>query len=93
MHQTGFRSEVQHPTTRRGAKPFLFTTVLKRSHNLKNLSIFLIIFYTTLTLLQMMMVIYTALRNHMRIVFEEMSSWTPLTMYLGMKTTFENKFI
>ena len=24
----------------------------------------------------------TALRNHMRIVFEEMSSWTPLTMYL-----------
>ena len=28
-----------------------------------------------------------ALRNHMRIVFEEMSSWTPLTMYLGMKTT------
>ena len=30
----------------------------------------------------------TALRNHNRIVFEEMSSWTPLTMYLGMKTTF-----
>ena len=30
----------------------------------------------------------TALRNHMRIVFEEMSSWTPLKMYLGMKTTF-----
>ena len=23
-----------------------------------------------------------------RIVFEEMSSWTPLTMYKGMKTTF-----
>ena len=35
----------------------------------------------------------TALRNHMRIVFEEMSSWTPLTMYLGMKTTFETKKI
>ena len=31
---------------------------------------------------------YTALRNHMRIVFEGISSWTPLTMYLGMKTTF-----
>ena len=27
-------------------------------------------------------------RNHMRIVIEEMSSWTPLTMYLRMKTTF-----
>ena len=32
--------------------------------------------------------IYTALGNHIRIVFEEMSSWTPLTMYLWMKTTF-----
>ena len=31
---------------------------------------------------------HTALRNHMRIVFEEMSSWTPLTMYLGIKTHF-----
>ena len=31
---------------------------------------------------------HTALCNQMRIVFEEMSSWTPLTMYLGMKTTF-----
>ena len=30
----------------------------------------------------------TALRNHMRIVFEGMSSWAPLTMYLGMNTTF-----
>ena len=35
----------------------------------------------------------TALRNHMRIVFEKMSSWTPLTMYLGMQTTFETKYI
>ena len=35
----------------------------------------------------------TALRNHMRIVFEEMSSWTALTMYLGMKTIFETKYI
>ena len=34
-----------------------------------------------------------ALRNHMRIVFEEMSSWTALTMYLGMKTTFYTKYI
>ena len=34
-------------------------------------------------------IIHTAfIRNHMRIVFEEMSSLTPLTMYLGMKTTF-----
>ena len=30
----------------------------------------------------------TALRIHMRIVFEERSSWTALTMYIGMKTTF-----
>ena len=30
----------------------------------------------------------TALHNNMRIVFEEMSSWTPLTMHLEMKTTF-----
>ena len=30
----------------------------------------------------------TALRNHMWIVFKDMSSWTDLTMYLGMKTTF-----
>ena len=35
----------------------------------------------------------TALRNHMRIVFEGMSSWTPLTMYLGMNTTFLTKYI
>ena len=35
----------------------------------------------------------TALHNHMRIVFEQMSSWTPLTMYLGMKTAFETKYI
>ena len=35
----------------------------------------------------------TALRNHMRIVFKEMSSWTPLTMYLGMKTTSKTKYI
>ena len=32
--------------------------------------------------------LHTALRNNMQIVFEEMSSWTPLTMYIGMKTTF-----
>ena len=30
----------------------------------------------------------TALRNHVRIVFEEMSAWTTLTLYLGLKTTF-----
>ena len=30
----------------------------------------------------------TALRNHNRIVLEEMSSWTALTMYPGIKTTF-----
>ena len=35
----------------------------------------------------------TALRNQMQIVFKEMSSWTPLTMYLGMKTTFQTKYI
>ena len=32
--------------------------------------------------------IHTALRNHLRIVFKEMPSWTPLTMYLLIKTTF-----
>ena len=32
-------------------------------------------------------------RNHMRIVFEEMSSWTPITRHLGMKTTFDTKYI
>ena len=37
--------------------------------------------------------ISTVLRNHMRIVFEEMLSWTPLTMYLGMKTTLKTKYI
>ena len=35
----------------------------------------------------------TALNNHMRVIFEEMSSWTALTMYLGMKTTFYTKYI
>ena len=35
----------------------------------------------------------TGLRNHMRIVFEEMSSWTPFTMYLGIKTTFKKMHI
>ena len=35
----------------------------------------------------------TASRNHNRIVFQEMSSWTPLTMYLGMKTAFQTKYI
>ena len=37
--------------------------------------------------------IYAALRNHMWIVFEEMSSWTALTIYLGTKTTFQTKYI
>ena len=31
----------------------------------------------------------TVLCNHMRIVYKDMSTWTPLTMYLGMKTMFE----
>ena len=35
----------------------------------------------------------TALRNHNRIVFEEMSSWIALTMHLGMKDTFFIKYI
>ena len=30
----------------------------------------------------------TALRNHNRTVFEEMTSWTDLTMHLGMKISF-----
>ena len=30
----------------------------------------------------------TALRNHMRIVLKDMSSWAPLTKYLGIKATF-----
>ena len=34
-----------------------------------------------------------ALRNYIRIIFEEMSSWTSLTMNLGMKTTFYTKYI
>ena len=38
--------------------------------------------------------VHTALSYyHMRIVFVGMSSWTPSTMYPGMKTTFENKYI
>ena len=31
---------------------------------------------------------HTALRNHLRIVVKDMSSWTALTIFLGMKTTF-----
>ena len=31
---------------------------------------------------------YTALRNHCAIVHYGMSSWTALTMYIGMKTAF-----
>ena len=31
---------------------------------------------------------YTALRNHNRTVFEEMTSWTVLTRHVGMKTRF-----
>ena len=30
----------------------------------------------------------TALRNHNRIVFEELSSWTDITWYVGLKTAF-----
>ena len=30
----------------------------------------------------------TALRNHNQTVFEEMTTWTALTMHLGMNTTF-----
>ena len=37
---------------------------------------------------RMQKIYYRALRNHNRIVFEEMSSWTVLTMYLGINTTF-----
>ena len=29
----------------------------------------------------------------MRIVFKKMSFWTPLTMYLGMKTTFYTEYV
>ena len=35
----------------------------------------------------------TALHNHIRIVFDDMSSWTHLTICLGMKTTFYTKYI
>ena len=35
----------------------------------------------------------TALRNHNRIVLEEMSSGTPLTILLGIKTTFYTIYI
>ena len=35
----------------------------------------------------------TVLCNHNRIVFEEMSSWTALTMHLGIKTTFLTKYM
>ena len=37
--------------------------------------------------------LYTYRLNNSRIVFDEMSSWTPLTMYLGIKTTFQTKYI
>ena len=33
----------------------------------------------------------TALRNHNRIVFEEMLSWTALTWDIGTKTAFQTK--
>ena len=33
--------------------------------------------------------IITAIRNHKRTVFEEMTSWRALTTHLGMKTTFQ----
>ena len=35
----------------------------------------------------------TALRNYNRIVLEAMSSWIALTMHLGMKATFQTKYI
>ena len=31
--------------------------------------------------------------NHNRVVFEEMSSWTALTVHRGIKTTFQTKYI
>ena len=37
--------------------------------------------------------IYTALRNHNRIIYYEMSSWTALTRHIGMKTAFYTKHI
>ena len=38
-------------------------------------------------------VIHTALRNHNRTVFEEMTSWTSLTLHIGMETAFQTKHI
>ena len=35
----------------------------------------------------------TALRNHNRTVFKEMTSWTALTWYIGLKTAFYTKHI
>ena len=35
----------------------------------------------------------TALCNHNRVVFKGMSSWTALTMHLGMQTTFQSKYM
>ena len=48
--------------------------------------------YTVLTP-SILFFLSSALHNHIRIVFKDMSSWTPLTMHLGMKTTFETKYI
>ena len=36
---------------------------------------------------------YTALRNHCAIVHYEMSSWTALTWYMGMKAAFKTKYM
>ena len=52
-----------------------------------------IAFYVLLAGLSISGIGNTALRNHMRIVFDEMSSWIPLTMYLWMKTTFWTKYV
>ena len=37
--------------------------------------------------------ICTALSNHNRIVYQEMSSWTALTWYIGIKTAFKTKHV
>ena len=42
---------------------------------------------------QMYNVTNTGLCYHNRIVFEEMSSWTDLTVHLWMKTTFYTKYV
>ena len=79
--------------------PYISCQSCPRRHNLINYSQMIayrwsIIQFLSIDFLNTMItIICIALRNHLRIVYQGMSSWTALTRYIGMKTAFQTKHI